>query len=217
MYEKEMRRVRLALVLSAVLIAAGAFYLVFGGRLNIYDWRLGIVMLVVILGSFAVFAVNYQAHTRLSSAARCPVCGGLLDVSEISLRGKTTVGQETQPPITNLGRETLPPILDRIHKCTLCQREHHHVYAKWDEAGTTAPIHMGISFDQSIHSRTSMMQLRRPNMTDEEIKALYEKWDSFPRNPPVTQEEWETTLAELQQEAEARNIEAGMVFPEDKK
>ncbi len=206
MYKHAKIRVILSLIVSALVIILGVLYLALGSRFGIYDWRLGILSLLVILLSVSVFLTNYRDFKVLFLAQKCPACNGILKVFEIELKGKTTFGSLV-----------MPPILDRVSKCTLCLKEHHDVYAKRDEAGTKAPIGLGDSFSLSIHTRASLQQLLRPNMTDAEIKQLHAQWDSYPKQPETTVEEWEAILADLKQEARAKNIEAGMVFDSDKK
>lgn len=205
MYRKAKIRVVVMLLASALVFLAGVLYLSLGRRFDIYDWKFGLLSVAFMVISLSVFSVYFREFYALFVAPRCPRCDGVLQVTEISLRGKTTFGELT-----------LPPILDRVSECTLCQREHHHVFAKWNEAGTTAPIHLGDSFNLMIHNKASLMQLRRPAMTDEEIAKLYSSWDSYPKEPETTRKEWDALLKRLQREARAKNVEAGMIFPTEK-
>lgn len=206
MYRSAKRRAVTMLALSSVVFLAAVFYLIFSNQLGIYHWGFGLLSVALMIFSFSLFSVHFRDFYALYLAPRCPLCNGVTQVTEVEIRGKTT-----------LGNETLPPILDRITRCTSCDGEHHHIFAKWNEAGTTAPIRIGDSFATIIHDRASRMRLLRPAMTDEEIVRLFSKWDSYPKQPETTRAEWEATLQRLQAEAHARNVASGMVFPNEKK
>lgn len=205
MYRAAKTKAVFMLVASSLVFLAALIYLFFSNRWGIYHWGLGLLAVVFLLISLSLFSVYFRDFYTLYLAPRCPRCGGLLLVTEIEIKGKTT-----------LDHEALPPILDRITQCTSCAGEHHHIYAKWNEAGTTAPIRLGDSFATIIHDRASRMRLLRPAMSDQEIELLFAEWDSFPKQPETTRAEWETTLQRLQAEAHAKNLANGMIFPDQK-
>ncbi len=205
MYKKAKVKAVTMLVGSTLVFLGALLYLGLGQHLGIYDWRFGLLSLALILFSISVFSVYFREYYALFIAPRCPRCDGVIQVSEIEVRGPTT-----------LGKETLPPILDKITRCTFCQREHHQVYAKSSGAGTTGPIRLGESFMLMIHDRASRRSLLRPAMTDAELEEYYAKWDSYPKKPETTRAEWEAMLEQLQQEARSKNIESGMIFPNEK-
>lgn len=205
MYRKAKIKAVVMLILSALVFVAAVLYLALSRRFDIYEWQYGLLSVALIFISISTFSVHFREFYALFIAPRCPRCDGVIQVSEVEVRGKTTLGQET-----------LPPILDRITKCTLCRGEHHHVFAKRNEAGSIVPIHLGDSWMLAIHDRASRMRWLRPAMTDEEITELYAKWDSYPKKPETTRAEWEAMLKRLQQEARTKNIETGMIFPNEK-
>lgn len=205
MYRKAKVKVVVMLILSTLVFLAGVLYLALSRRFDIYDWRYGLLSVGLIFLSLSVFSVYFREFYALFLAPRCPRCDGVIQMSVVEVRGKTV-----------FGKETLPPIRDKVIKCTLCQGEHHHIYAQRDEANTIAPIHLGDSWMLAIHDRASRMRWLRPAMTDEEIVDLYAKWDSHPKRPETTRAEWEAMLERLQQEARSKNIESGMVFPNEK-
>ncbi|NLW17299.1 MAG: hypothetical protein GX033_06620 [Firmicutes bacterium] len=206
MYRRAKITTVIMLILSALVFLTAVFYLVFSNRLGIYHWGYGLLSVAVMLVSFSLFSIHFRNFYALFLAPRCPRCGGVTQVWEIEIRGKTI-----------LGSETFPPILDRITKCTECGGEHHHIFAKWNEAGTTAPIGVSDSFATIIHDRASRMRLLRPAMTDEQIDKLFSKWDSYPKQPETSRAEWEATLKRLQDEAHTKNVASGMVFPKEKR
>lgn len=188
-----------------LVIGAALFYRLVSPLLNLYDWRLGIASLVVVALAAGALITHYREFHKLKIARKCPVCGGLLDVSEQSLRGQTISGSDG-----------FAPIVDRISTCIDCGRQHHDVYADWNQTGSFVPTSLNSSFSDVIETPRSIFQKRYPGKTNEEIDQLVAAWEAREKPRQTTREEWEAILKQFQDEAAARNLESGMVFEDGK-
>lgn len=188
----------------ALALVAGLYKTV-GAALGIYDWRIGLVALLILVTAIINLILIATSWYRLRLAPACPVCGGLFSIKENSLRGSTVDGVDN-----------LPSIIDRVSTCSACGREHHQVYAATGEVGAVLPITLQDSFSNVMFTQKSMLRQRYPGKSEAEIDQLIAQMESHEQSKPpaMTREEWERLLAKLQQEATMKNREQGMEFPD---
>lgn len=186
------------------LICLMAFgYMVVSKWLDIYDWRFGILaVLVMALAGAPMLTIAFSWH-KLRLAPKCPACGGLFSVEEVALRGTSADGMDN-----------LPAIADRVSTCESCGRQHHRVFATTAEASSMIPLYpTGIG----IYSRRAAFMRLHPSKTDQEIDQMLAELDALPKQQAMTRLEWEHLLRQLQQEAELKNREQGMELPQDRR
>lgn len=146
-----------AVMLSAASICVVMLYLSISPFYGLYSWQIGLVAAVcaALLGATAVHQARlYLYYVR---GYKCPQCGGLVEMDEITLVGsvKTDDG-------------SVPPLIDRISTCTLCGKENHLVYVH--------SIFLNRSKDSDLYTQPPAVRLqRRPQSSISRIFGLKKK------------------------------------------
>lgn len=184
------------------LLAVAGLYLAAGRALGIYDWRLGIAATAtIILAAAASLQIIARWH-KLRLAPTCPVCGGLFEATEQTLRASSLDGVDN-----------LPAIIDRVSTCQSCGRKHHHVFAASGESGSLLPITLQDSFG-SMYTRKAVLWRQHPGKSEQEIDQMVAELEAHQQSKVgITRAEWQQLLKSLQQQAEMQNREQGMELP----
>ncbi len=146
-----------SVMISAALICAIMLYLLISPFYGMYRWQYGFaaVIAVAILGAF----IYHQARLYLYyvTGYKCPRCGGLVEMDEITLLGsvKTDDG-------------SVPPLIDRISTCTLCGKENHLAYVH--------SVFLNMSKDSDLYTQPEAVRLqRRPQSAISRVFGIKKK------------------------------------------
>lgn len=116
-YWREKLRHYLACFVGTAAILVLVLYLFISPIYGLYRWQIGFVAAATIAVLGGVVYHHYRLYCYYVQGYKCPACGGLVEMDEISLLGavKTDDG-------------AVPQVIDRISTCTLCGKENHLVY-----------------------------------------------------------------------------------------
>lgn len=146
-----------AVMASAILVCAIMLYLLISPVYGLYRWQYGFVAVISIalLGAFAYH--QSRLYLYYVTGYKCPRCGGLVEMDEISILGslKTDDG-------------SVPPLIDRISTCTLCGRENHLVYVH--------SVFLNMSKDSDLYTQPQAKRLqRRPQSAVSRVFGIKQK------------------------------------------
>lgn len=116
-YLREKVRHYFACFLGTSIILFVLLYIIISPVYGLYRWQFGFIgtALAGVIGGFVYY--HCRLYLYYVQGYKCPACGGLVEMDEISLLGavKTDDG-------------AVPELIDRISTCTLCGKENHLVY-----------------------------------------------------------------------------------------